>query len=237
MTTVAVILARGGSKGIPKKNLSPFCGKPLIAWTIEQLLAANSVDSVWISSDDRAILDLGEQYGVGQIMRPNELANDNASSELGWLHALDFFASRGVPVTNLVAPQCTSPVRTSDDFDGALAKFSDEGLDSLFSATLIPDFNLWRTTDGGSLESFTYDYRERGRRQEKPDQYLENGSFWIFRPNTIQSHNNRLGGKMGIWLMEFWKSFQIDEPTDIRFCEVLMENYILNPGQLPTSIT
>ena len=206
MTTVAVILARGGSKGIPKKNLSPFCGKPLIAWTIEQLLAAKSVDSVWISSDDRAILDLGGQYGVGEIMRPSELANDS------------------------VAPQCTSPVRTSDDFDGALAKFSDEGLDSLFSATLIPDFNLWRTTTDGALESFTYDYHDRGRRQEKPDQYLENGSFWIFRPNTIRSHKNRLGGKMGIWLMEFWKSFQIDEPQDMRFCEILMENYILNPS-------
>ena len=72
MTTVAVILARGGSKGIPKKNLSPFCGKPLIAWTIEQLLAANSVDSVWISSDDRAILDLGEQYPYCYRHRDNQ---------------------------------------------------------------------------------------------------------------------------------------------------------------------
>ena len=230
MTNVAVILARGGSKGIPQKNLSPFCGKPLISWTIEQLLATKTIDSVWISSDDRAILDLGGQYGVGEIMRPRQLANDSASSEVGGLHALDFFDSRGVHVTKLVAPQCTSPVRTSDEFDGALAKFSDEGLDSLFSATLIPDFNLWRTTTDGALESFTYDYTNRGRRQEKPDQYLENGSFWIFRPSIIRAHKNRLGGKMGIWPMEFWKSFQIDEPEDMHFCEVLMENYILNPS-------
>tara|TARA_B100000686_G_C16789390_1_gene977573 strand:- start:1370 stop:2062 length:693 start_codon:yes stop_codon:yes gene_type:complete len=229
MTNVAVILARGGSKGIPKKNLSPFCGKPLISWTIEQLLATNTMDSVWISSDDQAILDIGVEYGVGEIKRPSELADDNASSEVGWIHALDFFDSQGIPVTNLVAPQCTSPVRTNNDFEGALAKFAAEELDSLFSATLVPDFNLWRTTNDGTLESFTYDYHNRGRRQEKPDQYLENGSFWIFRPSVIRAHKNRLGGRMGIWPMEFWKSFQIDEPEDMHFCEVLMENYILNP--------
>ncbi len=228
VTNVAVILARGGSKGIPQKNLSPFCGKPLISWTIEQLLATKTIDSVWISSDDRAILNLGAKYGIGEIKRPSKLANDNASSEAGWMHALDFFDSQRVPVTNLVAPQCTSPIRTSTDFEGALTKFSDDGLDSLFSATLVPDFNLWRSTNRGELESFTYDYRNRGRRQEKPDQYLENGSFWIFRPSIIRAHKNRLGGKMGVWLMDFWKSFQIDEPEDIRFCEVLMENYILN---------
>jgi len=227
MTNVAVILARGGSKGIPKKNLFPFCGKPLIAWTIEQLLAAKAIDSVWVSSDDPAILSVGAEYGIGEIRRPTVLANDNASSEIGWLHALDFFDSQRIPVTNLVAPQCTSPVRTSADFEGALAKFVDEELDSLFSATSLPDFNLWRRADSGVLGSFTYDYCNRGRRQEKPDQYLENGSFWIFRPAIIRAHKNRLGGEIGLWLMEFWKSFQIDEPEDITFCEILMENYLL----------
>tara|TARA_Y100000588_G_scaffold133008_1_gene145839 strand:+ start:5652 stop:6344 length:693 start_codon:yes stop_codon:yes gene_type:complete len=227
MGNVAVILARGGSKGIPGKNLVPFCGKPLMAWTIEQLLETKGMDSIWVSSDDQEILDLGRQYKVGEIKRPDELADDRASSEVGWAHALDTLECRGVAVTNLVAPQCTSPVRTNQDFEGALAKFAEENLSSLFSATLIPDFNLWQTSDNGKLQSFTYDYRNRGRRQEKPAQYLENGSFWIFRSDTIQNYNNRLGGKIGMWLMDFWKSFQIDETEDIIFCEILMKNYLL----------
>jgi CMP-N,N'-diacetyllegionaminic acid synthase len=231
MTNVAVILARGGSKGIPKKNLSDFCGKPLISWTIEQALSTRALDSVWVSSDDQEILRLSRKYNVGEIKRPKNLSNDNASSEVGWLHALDFLDDQGVPVTSLVAPQCTSPVRSNSDFEGALSKFFKDDLDSLFSATKIPDFNLWRTSKNGQLESFTYDYQQRGRRQEKPDQYLENGSFWIFRPEVIRTHKNRLGGKMGIWLMDFWKSFQIDEPEDIAFCEILMQHYLLNRSQ------
>jgi N-acylneuraminate cytidylyltransferase len=228
MTNVAVILARGGSKGIPKKNLSDFCGKPLISWTIEQALSTRAIDSVWVSSDDSEILSLSRKYNVGEIKRPEDLSNDNASSEAGWLHALDFLDNHRVAVKNLVAPQCTSPVRSSSDFEGALAKFSEDDLDSLFSATKITDFNLWRTPNNGQLQSFTYDYQQRGRRQEKPDQYLENGSFWIFRPEIIRNHKNRLGGKMGIWLMDFWKSFQIDEPEDIQFCKVLMQRYLLD---------
>ena len=223
VTNVAVILARGGSKGIPQKNLSPFCGKPLISWTIEQLLATKTIDSVWISSDDRAILNLGAKYGFGEIKRPSKLANDNASSEAGWMHALDFFDSQRVPVTNLVAPQCTSPIRTSTDFEGALTKFSDDGLDSLFSATLVPDFNLWRSTNRGELESFTYDYRNRGRRQEKPDQYLENGSFWIFRPSIIRAHKNRLGGKVILYPMEQKDAFEIDSNFDFWLLEKIAE--------------
>ena len=196
--TIAIILARGGSKGIPHKNIKNFCGLPLVAWSILQAINTKGITDVWVSSDDSEILSLSRKYNVGEIKRPEDLSNDNASSEAGWLHALDFLDHRKVTVTNLVAPQCTSPVRSSSDFEGALAKFSEDGLDSLFSATKITDFNLWRTSNSGQLQSFTYDYQRRGRRQEKPDQYLENGSFWIFRPEIIRTHKNRLGGKMGI---------------------------------------
>ena len=118
------------------------------------------------------------------------------------------------------------PVRTADDFDGAMATFDAELLDSLFSATSIPDFNIWRPDASGALDSYTYDYRRRERRQEKGEQFLENGSFWIFKPEILQTLGNRMGGKIGIWRMEFWKSFQIDEPEDLRFCEILMRAHL-----------
>ncbi len=226
MSTVAVILARGGSQGIPGKNLKDFCGKPLVAWTIEHARDAAHIDSVWVSSDDPEILSVGESYGASAIERPVDIADSAASSESGWLHALDALAEKGVAVTRMVAPQCTSPVRTAGDFDGALELFEAEKLDSLFSATTIPDFNIWRPQADGTLDSYTYDYRRRERRQEKGEQFLENGSFWIFIPEVLRSSGNRMDGKIGIWRQEFWKSFQIDEPEDLRFCEVLMRAYL-----------
>ena len=226
MEAVAVILARGGSRGIPKKNLADFCGKPLLAWTIEQAHAASSIASVWVSSDDPEILDVARQYGAEAMERPGDIADDTASSESGWLHALDVFENANIPADILVTPQCTSPVRTPDDFDGAIHAFHEQGLDSLFSATSIPDFNIWRPDTDGSLDSYTYDYRRRERRQEKGEQFLENGSFWLTTPEVFRRDRNRLGGRIGIWRMEFWKSFQIDEPEDLRFCETLMRAYL-----------
>lgn len=223
---VAVIPARGGSKGIRHKNLIDFCGKPLLVWTIEQAVAARRIDEVWVSSDDQEILRISERAGATPLERPAELSDDKASSESCWLHAIDTIdAMGGAPIDVLVAPQCTSPVREARDFDAAMEKYESEGCDSLFSATEIPDFNIWRPGKDGGLESYTYDYRQRGRRQDKDRQYLENGSFWIVAAPFLRSEGNRLGGRIGIYPMEFWKSFQIDETQDVRFCAVLMREY------------
>ncbi len=225
----AVIPARGGSKGIPSKNLADFCGRPLVAWTIGQALAARRVDSVWVSSDDAAILEVATRAGARALHRPAEISGSTATSESCWLHALDEIEAGDWPSLDvLVAPQCTSPVRQAEDFDRAIALFEREGYDSLFSATSVPDFNMWRPNVDGRLESFTYDYRERARRQDKGRQYLENGSFWIVKAPVLRTYGNRLGGYIGAYPMDFWKSFQIDEPEDIRFCATLMREYGLD---------
>lgn len=226
---VAVIPARGGSKGISSKNLADFCGKPLVVWTIEQALAAQRIDSVWVSSDDDAILDVSARAGARTIRRPAEISGDEATSESCWLHALDVIETDGPVIDVLVAPQCTSPVREPHDFDDAIALFEREGYDSLFSATSVPDFNIWRPNTSGELESFTYDYRNRGRRQAKRPQFLENGSFWVLNPSVLREQGNRLGGRIGVYPMAFWKSFQIDEPEDLRLCASMMREYL--PGE------
>ena len=202
-----------------------------MAWTIEHSLSTPTIDSVWVSSDDLTILDVATEYGAQIIRRPERFSGNEASSESGWLHAIDHIEALGTKVDSVVAPQCTSPVRASTDFERALCYFNENELDSLFSATLVTDFNIWRQTLDGGFSSYTYDYKNRGRRQEKSDQYLENGSFWIFRPHILRTLQNRLGGKIGIWEMEFWKSFQIDEPSDLTFCAILMESYILNKSK------
>ena len=228
---VSIILARSGSKGIPQKNIKQFCEKPLVAWTIEHSLSSEKIDSVWVSSDCPNILALSETYGAGAILRPEELSGDEASSESGWLHAVKFLEENGHDIGLILAPQCTSPVRESTDFDRAITYFQKNKLDSLFSATLATDFNIWRRDHNNTLHSFTYDYKNRGRRQEKQAQWHENGSFWIFTPSILAEQNNRLGGNIGMFQMEHWKSFQIDDPADFAFCETIMKQYLSK--QLP----
>src|SRR4051812_6659042 len=109
--TVAIIPARGGSKGIPKKNLASLCGKPLLAWSILHARAAKRIDSVWVSSDDSEILSVAQAYGARGIRRPDELSGDEASSELAWLHALDHIEDSGMQVARIVGMQATSPLR------------------------------------------------------------------------------------------------------------------------------
>ena len=222
-----IILARGGSKGLHRKNLTNICGKPLLQWTIEQALAAKNVSSVWVSSDSDEILDLSHSLGVRTIFRPSKFSDDTSTSESAWIHAIDYLNEKKEDNIDIIlAPQCTSPVRETTDFDQSIEYFFHEKYDSLFSASLATDFNLWRYDNKKELYSYTYDYLNRGRRQEKPKQIVENGSFYIFKSDLIKNYKNRLGGKIGVHIMEFWKSFQIDEPEDLVFCENLMKIYL-----------
>ncbi len=112
-TSIAIIPARGGSKGIPGKNTIDFCGKPLVAWSILQALDAGMVQQVYVSSDDDLILDISEAYGASQIRRPAELAGDASASEEALLHALDFISRSGSPEPEyIVFLQATSPLMT-----------------------------------------------------------------------------------------------------------------------------
>jgi CMP-N,N'-diacetyllegionaminic acid synthase len=224
---VAVIPARGGSKGIPKKNLLDLCGKPLIAWSIEQALGAELIDEVYVTSDSDEILEVAKKYGAKTIKRPVEISGDNATSESAWIHALDTLKAEGKEVSHIVCMQATSPVRHSHDLDQAIAKVKDEKLDSLFSVANIGDFFIWRKI-GGNYESINYDYKNRKRRQDFGEQLLENGSFYVSTPKLLKESNNRLGGKIGVHEMPLWKSFEIDEIENVKFIKMIMENYLLN---------
>lgn len=227
---VALIAARGGSKGIPGKNLVDFCGRPLLAWSVEQAAAAEGVDGVWVTSDSAEILACAVEHGARAIRRPPELATDTASSEDAWLHALDELERTAGPVDVVVALQATSPLREPSDVARGLAAFREESCDSLFSAAPIGDFFVWTRRDG-VLDSLNYDWRSRVPRQDVQEQYVENGSFYVFTPRLLRDTGNRLGGRIGMALMEFWKSFEIDSPDDLQLCEALMQRFLLNPAR------
>jgi N-acylneuraminate cytidylyltransferase len=224
---VAIILARGGSKGIPGKNIINFCGKPLLVWTIEQLKQVKEIDSIWVSSDSEQILSVARDYGTYTICRPDEISGDKATSESGWLHALDYIEEEAGTVNVVVAPQVTSPLREPNDVKNGLSVFYEGQYDSLFSACEVEDFFLWKMSSGGELISLNYDYKNRKRRQDITRQYLENGLFYIFKPDILRKYNNRLGGKIGAVKMDIWKMFEIDTMEDLRICEALMKAFLL----------
>ena len=225
MKSVAIILARGGSKGIPNKNIIQFCGKPLISWTIEHCLDSG-VCSIYVSSDDNKILEISKQYGAFCIERPSNISGDEATSESGWMHAIKIIENIEGEIDWVLAPQVTSPLRTSRDFSRGLALAESGEYDSIFSCSVAEDLFFWEERDG-RLESINYDWHNRQRRQDIPKQYIENGSFYLFRPEILRQNNNRFGGKIGILEMDFWKMFEIDSKEDIKMCSALMKEYII----------
>lgn len=222
---VAVIPARGGSRGIPKKNLIPVCGHPLIAWSIRQLVRAVHVDDVFVSSDSEEILAVAEGYGARGIRRPDALAGDAVPSEAAWRHALDVIESDGPEVDIVVGVQATSPIRDPADFDDAIAAFTRQGLDSLLSCSELRDYFIWRIAVDGQPEGVNHDWRNRRRRQDIEQQYLENGSFYLSRPNLLRASGNRLGGRIGLHVMATYKRFQIDDAHDVQLCEAVMRGF------------
>jgi N-acylneuraminate cytidylyltransferase len=226
MEISAIVLARGGSKGIPQKNIIDFCGKPLLAWTIEHCLAGG-VDSVYVSSDAERILDVGEKYGAHSIIRPEEISGDRATSESGWMHALNEIKKDQGEIDWILAPQVTSPLRMAADIQNGVEIAASERYDSLFSCSIVEDLFFWEDRSG-SLESINYNWQNRKRRQDIPKQYIENGSFYLFKPEILRKYNNRFGGRIGVVEMEFWKMFEIDSKEDFRMCSALMKEFIIN---------
>jgi len=226
MNIIAIIPARGNSKGIPNKNIIDFCGKPLLYWTINQSKMSKFIgDNVFVSSDSTEILNIAQEYNAHTIQRPLELATDTSSSEEALLHALDDIEKK-IEVDLVVFLQCTSPLRSPDDIDNAINHFIVNDYDSLFSATDVKDLCLWQNTEG-KLESTNFNYRERQRRQDREKQYSENGSFYIFKPKILKDNKNRFGGKIGFYEMDYWKIYEIDTEEDLNICDYYMKSKIL----------
>jgi N-acylneuraminate cytidylyltransferase len=169
-------------------------------------------------------MDVALSYDeVVGLDRPDWLARDETTTEAVMVDILkNELAGEHIDVVVLL--QATSPLREPEDTDKAIEVFLRGGFDSLFSVSKMSDAGIWDS----KMNSITYDYKNRKRRQDKPTYYIENGSIYIFKPEILVEHNNRLGGKMGMYEMDYWKSFQIDEPEDIEICEYFMNSKILN---------
>lgn len=230
---VAVIPARGGSKGIPRKNLLPLAGHPLLAWSIFAASQARHVDRVIVSTDDAEIAEMARGYGAEVVMRPAEISGDKAPSEAALVHVLDHLAQHDCDPELLVFLQATSPLRRSSDVDGAIERLRAEQADSCFSACCEHFTGRWRRTPEGSVEPVNFRPGSRPMRQDYPLEYLENGSIYALRPEILRRTGSRMGGRITVYPMNPVQSLQLDEPEDVGLIEACMTALSIPGPQLP----
>ena len=216
---ISIILARGGSKGIKNKNTKLLNKKPLIYWTIQQSIQSSKIKETYVSSDNKKILEISKKCGAKIILRPKKHATDNSSSEEAWLHAVKFLKNKKIKFNNVVGLQPTSPLREKKDIDNAIEYFEKKGLDSLFSSQKIKDHFIWKKIKNKLVAN--YNYKKRKPRQKIQDQYLENGSIYIFNLKKFLKYKNRLFGKIGTYEMKKHLSHQIDDIEDFKIVEKL----------------
>lgn len=217
---IALIPARGGSKGLPRKNVLPLAGKPLIAWTIDAALRAKSISTVYVTTDDAEIAEVSRAAGAEVIHRPADLASDTASSESALLHALDDInAQKGSLPEYTAFLQCTSPLTIPDDIDGTVALLRD-GAQSALGATPFHHF-LWQEGENGA-EGINHDKSVRLRRQDMNPQWLETGSIYAFRSADFQKTKHRFFGRVGLYPIPPERVLEIDEPSDFALAQSRM---------------
>lgn len=212
---IAIIPARGGSKGLPRKNLLPFLGKPLICWNVEAALAANLVSQVIVSTDDVEIADISRRAGAAVVMRPDELSTDIASSEDALIHTLGQLDE--LPDLTVFL-QCTSPLTESEDIDKCIRHLIRTNADSAFTATESHRF-LWKNT--AAAVGINHDAATRKRRQDTEKEYAENGAVYVMRTEGFLQARHRFFGKTVISEMPATRTWEIDSYDDIHVAEAL----------------
>ena len=220
--TLAIIPARGGSKGIPRKNLAKFGGKPLIAWTIEAALGCKSIQRLVVSTEDAEIAAVAGEYGAEIVRRPADLSGDDATSESALLHALEHLEqAEDYRPDLLVFLQCTSPLTQPEDIEGTIAALVQQGADTALAAVPF-HYYLWKKDEGQGAVGVNHDKCLRLRRQEKTSQYLESGAVYVMRVEGFRKARHRFFGKTVLYEMPAARCLEIDEPDDLRLAELLL---------------
>jgi YrbI family 3-deoxy-D-manno-octulosonate 8-phosphate phosphatase len=227
---VAVIPARGGSKGVPGKNVAPVGGVPLVARAVRAALAAGIAD-VRVSTDDAAIAAAAEAAGARVIERPPAIAGDTASSESALLHALDALAAEGVEPTALAFLQATSPFIEPAPLARAVRRVLDGEADSVLSAFETYAF-LWRRGDDGAA-GVNHDASFRPRRQEREPHFQETGAFYVLRTAGFREAGFRFFGRVAIEEVSATRAVEIDDAHELELARALAPLLDEAPRSLP----
>ncbi len=216
--TIAIIPARGGSKGIPRKNLRPIAGKPLIYYSIHACVNAKNIDTVLVSTDDEEIALFASRFGAKVLMRPEDLANDAATLDPVIEHAADWAEKEYATKFDIILTvQPTSPLIKSNDINQALQMFENTSYDTVLS--VVDDRHLCWTSKNGKIIP---EYVERVNRQQLPTRFKETGAIIACKRGNIKTYQSRIGEDIGLFEVEQEKSFDIDTISDFSLCENLL---------------
>ena len=215
---LAIIPARGNSKRIKNKNIKIFNGKPLIYWTIVAALKSNFIDEVYVSSDDKSILKISNQYSAKTIIRPKNLSGPIIHGDIAMKHAY-LKIKKKFDYIFMLQPTC--PLRTSVNIDKAAKIILKKKYDSLLSVNFDTSF-LWKK-ERYFYNSINYNFKQRPRKQDVQF-YKENGAIYITKPKILIKKNNRLGGKIGVYNMGDEVSIDIDTLSDFKIAEHFFKN-------------
>ncbi|MCC6355451.1 MAG: acylneuraminate cytidylyltransferase family protein [Verrucomicrobiae bacterium] len=221
MEVLAIIPARGGSKGVPRKNLRPVGGRSLLATCVASARGATLVSRVCVSTDDDEIAAAAIAAGAEVVRRPAEISGDAASSESALLHALSALeAAEGYRPDILAFLQCTSPFVMPEDVDGAIALVADGRADSALTA-FRSDLFLWRLDEGAGAVGINHDKSRRPLRQERSPEFAENGAVYAMRVPGFVEARHRFFGKTLIHEMPRERSLEIDAEEDLTLANAL----------------
>lgn len=226
---LGLIPARGGSKGLPRKNIRTLLGKPLIAWTIEQALISKYLDKVIVNTDDKEIAKVAKKYGAEvPFMRPKELATDDSKVIYTIFHTLDFFEEKGLKFDYLALLEPTSPLRKDDDIDNAIKKLIDnediaESLISLGEIVLEHPLYSKKIDESGYVKPYTDTKKSISIRQKLPIAYFPYGIIYISKVSTMRKYKVVYPERILPLFIERWQNYEINDIWDFICVEAILK--------------
>jgi len=224
---LAVIPARGGSKGLPRKNVLPLAGKPLIAWSIELALMADAISRVVVTTDDAEIAQVARDYGAEvPFIRPPELASDQASGTDVLIHALresERIYNEEYKWVLLLQP--TSPLRSLEDIQDAIHLSLDDQVDAVIGIKEVSEFPQWmkRQNQNGDIVDYLDGVAKVANRQELDVPYIVNGAIYLIRASMLKESGDFYSGVTKGFRMPKDRSVDIDDELDFMMAELLLE--------------
>ena len=221
-TFLAVIPVRGGSKGIPRKNIKPLAGRPLVAWTIEAAKQSEYLDRCVVSTEDAEIKTVAEAWGGEVLDRPEELARDDTPGVEPILHAISVMQKYDY----VVVLQATSPLRGADDIDACIRQAIEKNAPCCVSVTEAGVSPFWmykRETDDRMQPLIALDKEQWYQRQKLPKVYQLNGAVYVVDCDYVRENRTVVGNGFTGYIMPKERSYDIDEPVDFLICEHFMK--------------
>lgn len=224
---LAIIPARGGSKGLPRKNILDLCGKPLIAWTIENVLYSKYIDKVVVSTEDQEIAKISSEYGAHVVERPEELARDDSPTMDAIMHVINWFESREEYFDIIILLEPTSPLRKENDLDNAVELFSEnlDRADSLVSVGEVHMENphITKKIESGYVKPLIEVGKNVYQRQQLPKVYFPYGVIYLALANALKKNKTFYLERTIPYFIERWQNYEIDDMYDFICIEAILQ--------------